>query len=212
MKPNHIFIFCDNHDEVAHELIRFGFIEGSSRIHPNQGTTNRKFYFDDFYFEILWVHNFDEVTNKITTPTKLYERSQYMSNDYSPFGLCVDYAKEDDMLFENCFKYYPTYLPIDSVIEVLTHENAKSLPWTFRWKADLSKIEINEPINFPNKSLLKIIFGIKINEVRNDYLRLFKSDKIFFEDSKSEYLKFVFNTQPDRKIYEFKTLPLIIEF
>ena len=27
MKPNHIFIFCDNHDEVANELIEFGFIE-----------------------------------------------------------------------------------------------------------------------------------------------------------------------------------------
>jgi len=47
MKPNHIFIFCDNHDEVANELIEFGFIEGSSRIHPNQGTRNRKFYFND---------------------------------------------------------------------------------------------------------------------------------------------------------------------
>jgi hypothetical protein len=70
MNPNHIFIFSDNHKEVASELIEFGFQEGSSRIHLNQGTQNRKFHFNDFYIELLWVYNHEEGTSSLTSPTQ----------------------------------------------------------------------------------------------------------------------------------------------
>jgi len=212
MNPNHIFIFCDNHDEVANELIEFGFLEGSNRIHPNQGTENRKFYFNDFYIEILWVHNINEVTNKLTSSTQLYERSKYKINGISPFGLCVNYSTQDDELFQNRLDYKPTYLPQNMTIEVLTNEDSITLPWTFRWKADLSNNKINEPINFPKQKLFKVIFGIKENEVKNDYLQLFKSDIIFFENSTYEFLKLEFDNVLDKQIKIFRSVPLSIEF
>jgi len=212
MKPNHIFIFCNNHDEVASELIEFGFKEGSSRIHPNQGTQNRKFYFNDFFIEILWIHNIDEATSTLTSPTKLYERSRYKYNDASPFGLCVNYSTNDDELFKKRLNYKPTYLPSTMTIEVLTNENSTTLPWTFRWKADITTMNNNEPINFPDQKLIKLIFGIKKNEVKNNYLKLFKSDLIFFENSQYEFLRLVFNFTHNQQIKIFKTLPLIIEY
>ncbi len=212
MNPNHIFIFCDNHDEVADELIQFGFKEGSNRIHPNQGTQNRKFYFNDFYIEILWVCNHEEITSSLTSPTQLYERSKYKSNGVSPFGLCVNYSTNDNELFKDKLDYKPTYLPKDITIEVLTNENSTTLPWTFRWKAELTNFKNDEPINFSEQKLLKVIFGIKKDMVKNNYLKLFKSDMIFFENSQSEFLKLVFNPIDTKQIKIFKTLPLIIEF
>ena len=212
MKPNHVFIFCDNHDEVATEFIEFGFLEGSNRIHPNQGTQNRKFYFDDFYIEILWVHDIKEVTNKLTSPTRLYERSKYNINGTSPFGLCVNYSTQDDKLFQNSLDYKPTYLPQNMTIEVLPNEDSMTLPWTFRWKDTLSNTKINEPINFPKQKLRKVVFGIKKNEVKNDYLQLFKSDIICFKNSTHEFLKLEFENVSDKQIKIFKTVPLSIEF
>lgn len=212
MNPNHIFIFCDNHDEVANELIEFGLKEGSNRIHPNQGTQNRKFYFNDFYVEILWVHSIGEVTSKLTSPTQLYERSKYKINGVSPFGLCINYSLQDDELFKNKLDYKPTYLPENMTIEVLTNVNSMTLPWTFRWKADISNLKNNEPINFPEQKLLKVVFGIKKDEVKNNYLQIFQSDRISFENLQSEFLKLVFSIIGNKQIKIFKTVPLIIEF
>jgi len=212
LKPKHIFIFCDNHNEVMNELLEFGFIEGSNRIHPNQGTRNRKFYFNDFYIEILWVHNIDEALNDITAPTKLYERSRYKTSGYSPFGLCVEYSKDDNMLFENCFIYKPIYLPENMAIEVLKNEDAKTLPWTFRWNKDLSNNKMNEPINLKNKNLSQVVFGVDTTKIENNYLNLFKSDIIVFKDSKSEFLKLIFDGQNSKATKVFTTIPLIIEY
>lgn len=212
MSPNHIFIFSDNHEEVASELAQFGFQEGSNRKHPKQGTQNRKFYFNDFYLEILWVYNHEEVTSALTSPTQLYERSKYKSNAASPFGLCVNYSIDDDELFEKRLDYKPTYLPKNMTIEVLTNENSMTLPWTFRWNASIANNHNSEPINFPKQKLIKVIFGVKKNEVKNSYLQLFKSNKIFFENSQYEFLKLVFDTKGNKQIKRFKTIPLVIEF
>ncbi len=187
-------------------------VEGSSRIHSNQGTRNRKFYFNDFYIEILWVHNHEEITSTLTSQTQLYERSKYKINGASPFGLCINYSTQDDELFKNRLDYKPTYLPKNMTIEVLTNENSITLPWTFRWKADITNFNNDEPKNFPEQKLIKVVFGIKINEVKNNYLQFFKSDKIFFENSQNEFVKLVFDTIGNKQIKIFKTLPLVIEF
>ena len=57
MEIDHIFIFTDDKGQVADKLVESGFVEGSNRVHIGKGTTNRKFYFKNFFLEILWVHN-----------------------------------------------------------------------------------------------------------------------------------------------------------
>ena len=210
-KINHIFIFCDNHDEVAQEFIDFGFIEGSSRVHENQGTRNRKFYFDNFFLEIIWVHNVDEVTNRITSPTKLYERSKYSKNGNSPFGLCLNYAEEDNTLFTNTIIYKPTYLPKNMLIEVLTNEKVPSLPWTFRWYSGQIDKQIDEE-ETTEKTLTKVCFGINKKDIESHYIKHLQSNDILFEVSDNVTLSLEFNHAREKRSYAFLTLPLSIEY
>ncbi|UHG94724.1 VOC family protein [Spirosoma oryzicola] len=73
MEIDHLFVFSANQGQEANELLEFGFVEGSSRVHMGQGTTNRKFYFDNFFLELLWVIDEQEVTSELVAPTKLWE-------------------------------------------------------------------------------------------------------------------------------------------
>jgi len=215
LEINHIFIFCDNHDEVAQELIDFGFTEGSGRIHPNQGTENRKFHFKNFYLELLWVHNRKEVTNALTSSTKLYERSMYHVNGYSPFGLCLNYDTNDDTLFQNALIYKPTYLPFDMHIEVLIHDDTPSLPWTFRWKAD-RYIDINsEFVAHENaiKTLTKAVFSLPKGKEALTYTKHFKNTGIlYFEDSREISLTLFFDNAQTKYKKVFDTVSLVIEY
>ena len=210
-KINHIFIFCDNHDEVAQEFIDFGFVEGSNRVHENQGTRNRKFYFDNFFLEIIWVHDVDEVTNHTTEPSRLYERSKYSENGYSPFGLCLNYAVGDNGLFANAIVYEPTYLPKDMFIKVLTNEKYPSLPWTFRWHSGQTVKQIDEE-EITTKTLTKVCFGIDKKDKESDYVRYLQSDDIVFEVSEDTSLRLEFNHASENRCYEFLSVPLSIQY
>jgi hypothetical protein len=53
---DHIFILCAVGAPEAAALIRLGFSEGTPNTHPGQGTACRRFFFDNAYLELLWVH------------------------------------------------------------------------------------------------------------------------------------------------------------
>ncbi len=99
MKIDHIFIFSANKGNEAEDLINFGMAEGSNRVHPGQGTINRKFYFENFYLEILWVHSEEEVKSTLTSHTQLWKVSQFIQNGNSPYGLCLVKNNATDDLF-----------------------------------------------------------------------------------------------------------------
>jgi len=213
LSVNHIFIFTNDYDKAAQELIDFGFTEGSSRVHPGQGTKNRKFNFNNFFLEILWVHDEDEINSGLTKPTKLSERANWKNNDYSPFGLCLDYSSEEDSLFENYFKYEPTYLPSGMEIQVLRNLENRTLPWTFRWKSEGVQKTKSQVIAHKNKIgfLSKVCFGVE--SVQNEYVRFFEKDEsIFFEQSKDKYLKLEFDHKKTKQVKRFDTIPLIIKY
>lgn len=132
MKIDHIFIFTNDQDKIASKLVSFGLTEGSSRIHEGQGTSNRTFVFDNFYLEILWVHNKQEIQSEMVKPTGLWKRANYKAYNCSPFGLCLGNSNETKQLFRNAYKYQPGYLPNGLNIDMLNNENNLNLPLTFR--------------------------------------------------------------------------------
>ena len=67
--------------------MRLGFVEGSGNTHPGQGTANRRFYFDNFMLELVWVTDPGEACNERTRRTRLWERCEGQDGQVSPFGI-----------------------------------------------------------------------------------------------------------------------------
>ena len=63
MTLDHVFILVEPEAKVADRLLESSFLEGSSNIHPGQGTANRRFYFSNGMLEFLWVRDADEAKN-----------------------------------------------------------------------------------------------------------------------------------------------------
>jgi len=176
MKIDHIFICSDNHGHEADQLVEMGLVEGSSRIHRGQGTRNRKFYFHNFFLEILWMHNEREILNDRTAPTKLWNRINYKKSGYTPFGLCLTRMPDTDPLFANCLLYTPAYFPEDKPIEFLTHESQPLLPATFRLPFPKSANPPNEPLHHPIKikQLTKATFGVPSTGLAHPFTQFFQ--------------------------------------
>lgn len=149
MDIHHIFIFTDEGPAAADPLVAFGLTEGSGRVHEGQGTANRKFYFEDFFLEILWVHDEAELRSPQTAPMGLWKRATYRESGYSPFGLCLVHSPESDAVFRDAYAYQPAYFPPGHPIDLLRHEDAPGLPWTFRLPFPGPPATAHEPRHHP---------------------------------------------------------------
>ena len=84
---DHALIGCTRGAPEGDALLRLGFVEGPGNTHPGQGTANRRFYFDNFMLELLWVADRDEARNERTRRTRLWERCERQDKQVSPFGI-----------------------------------------------------------------------------------------------------------------------------
>ncbi len=214
MNIDHIFIFTNDSKKAGDELVNFGLKEGSSRVHAGQGTTNRKFYFDNFFLEILWVHNETEITSEQTKQMGLWQRADFKNNGFSPFGLCISNTENTETLFEKAFKYQPDYFPQGMLIDIIKNEEQSDLPWTFRLPFKGQKKHNNEPTNHPNNvfALTKAVFEYQ-SVAENTFLDNLKDqDSIQLTKSSRNWLNLIFDNGKQEKRREFKSLNLTIEY
>lgn len=133
MKIDHLFLIVPPKGEAAaQELLDWGLTEGSSRVHPGQGTENRKFYFHNFFFELLWVRDAAELAHQKLAHTGLKERMNDQKNDLLPVGICLLNEDGTDALFRDAIHYQPDYFPVGTTIEQLAPNQVVDLPWLFR--------------------------------------------------------------------------------
>jgi hypothetical protein len=215
MNIDHIFIFTDDNGKVADELVDFGLTEGSNRIHVGQGTTNRKFYFDNFFLEILWVHNVNEITSDKTKPMGLWQRAENKTNRFSPFGLCIINSEDSETVFRNAFKYQPDYFPQGMEIDIIKNDDQTDLPWTFRLPFKGQKKHENEPTIHKNgiSVLTNAIFEYKsISE--NTFVENFKNEENiqFVKSARHHWLNLIFDNGKQQKRRDFEKLKLTIEY
>lgn len=212
MTIDHIFIFTDDKGKVAEELVDFGLSEGSNRIHVGQGTANRKFYFENFFLEILWVHNVQELTSDKTKPMGLWERAEYQTTLASPFGLCLVHTEDTDSVFKNALKYQPAYFPPGMEIDILKNEDQTDLPWTFRLPFRGQEKHDQEPTVHKNgiARLTRAVFEYKTTS-GNEFLEKFKNQStIQFMESSRNWLHLIFDHGNQGKRQDFENLNLTI--
>ncbi|MBS0000320.1 MAG: hypothetical protein KFF73_15165 [Cyclobacteriaceae bacterium] len=215
MDLNHVIIFSDHHGQEADELVSFGLTEGSHRIHAGQGTRNRKFYFGNFYLEIVWVIDEKEIRNELTLPTGLWERSCFRNFGYSPCGLCFTHTAEMDPLFEGCVKYIPEYIPKGTKFEILTNHDVPDLPWTCRLPDIRNVVGPEEPTEHPAglKELTKVRIGIPKPGISNNYTEFIeRTSPIEFQTAENHHLILEFDHRKQGRTEKFRKLPLTIDY
>ncbi|MDR1623224.1 MAG: VOC family protein [Synergistaceae bacterium] len=119
MELDHIFICTDKNAPAADVLVDFGLVEGSSNVHPGQGTANRRFFFHNFMLELIWGENIEEMTSENTKPMRLYEKCILRGSEISPFGLGFRKTNETDNKAPfPAWDYRPAYLPDPLIVQV----------------------------------------------------------------------------------------------
>lgn len=215
MEIDHIFIFSRNNGIEANNLVEFGLTEGSSRVHPGPGTVNRKFYFENFFLEILWVVNEKEIQSEVTSNTKLWERSQFGKNQHSRFGLCLVNSESTDKLFEQSEVYQPDYFPKGMSIDIITNKEYPKLPWTFRLPYRDKKKAHSERTEHSNdiKSLTKAVFEYPMNQGETVFTQYFEGvDSVEFINGNNTRLTLEFDNNRQKKSKEFKGLNLVLHY
>jgi Glyoxalase-like domain len=116
---DHAFVTCAPGAPEADALLELGFVEGSRNTHPGQGTANRRFFFENFMLEFLWVADPAEVTNERTRPARLSERCSQRAAGLNPFGIILrpTQGASTPPPFLS-WSYHPTYLPPELSIQI----------------------------------------------------------------------------------------------
>jgi hypothetical protein len=127
LEVDHAFIACADQAPEADALLRLGFVEGSRNTHPGQGTANRRFYFENFMLELIWVADAAEAQSAQTRRTRLWDRWSQRQSGVSPFGIVFRATGDEDSAAPfPTWAYYPSYLPpglsIQIAAETTLHE------------------------------------------------------------------------------------------
>jgi hypothetical protein len=149
---DHLFIWTDVGAGEADRLISLGLTEGTSNIHPGQGTTNRRFFFHNAMLELLWVHDRAEAQSDLIRPTRLWDRWQNRHDGVCPFGVCLRPAPGvGNIVAFSSWAYCPPYLPEGLSIEVGTNSDVLTEPWLFQTpfgqRPDQYSVEKAQPLD-----------------------------------------------------------------
>lgn len=111
LQIHHVIVFTSGGAPEADALRDAGLVEGSPNTHVGQGTSNRRFFFESGFLELLWVHEEREARSKHIAPTKLWDRWAGRDRSANPYGLCFSSADGIGSLSFPTWIYRPDYLP-----------------------------------------------------------------------------------------------------
>ena len=216
---DHIFIMSDYEAPEAELLIELGFTEGEPNIHPNQGTSNRRFFFHNVMLELLWVSNPDEAKSSLTKPTHLWDRWKNRKNDISPFGICVRSVGNcvSGLPFEY-WEYKPTYLDNEqSILVGNSSDNLKEpMIFTTPFGARPDSKGINPSFQHSNglKELTSICLNTPIQNKLSQSMRCIENiESVSISKSKQHSLEISFDSELNGKQKNLQPgLPLLVRW
>jgi hypothetical protein len=209
---DHIFVMTAPDAPAADEFVDEGITEDASRVHPGQGTTNRRFFFDNAMFEFLWVHDTDEAGSDLVQPTYLLERWRRRDTGGSPFGLCFRPTPQTRGTPPfTAWDYEPPYLPADLDIKVA--DNAANLREPFLFFLPWAQPPDDPPSHDAGvRTLTEVIVHTPSGNPSSDALRTI--DRLIrFENAESHHMTLVFDEGIQGETLELHpTEPLTIRY
>lgn len=217
---DHIYVCTKYKAPEGDLLVEFGLLEGSSNVHPGQGTANRRFYFHNMMLELLWVENAEEVQSELTKPMRLYERCQPITDKISPFGIALRPTDEKDNLVPlKVWDYHPIYLPDFLKIQVAENTPLSEPMYFYLFfgtRQDKVRAEKREPMN--HKVQLKEVTCVKVS-VNQDFALseaaniLNQSPNMSIELDKENLIELEFDNGLSNKTKDFRPdLPIIFKW
>ena len=117
MEVDHFYFCTEQANDVADLLKEFGLKEGQPNTHPGQGTTNRRFFFQNSMMELLYITNEKETH---TERTKVLGIAQQFKNPkQNKIGIIFRPSESEERTcpFE-CVQYKPMYLPDNLYMDI----------------------------------------------------------------------------------------------
>jgi hypothetical protein len=119
LEVDHAFIACAAGAPEGNALLKLGFVEGSGNTHPGQGTANRRFFFENFMLELIWVSDPVEAQSERSRRTRLWQRWAQRENGVCPFGIVFRPVGDPPSSAPYpVWSYTPSYVPPGMTIEV----------------------------------------------------------------------------------------------
>jgi hypothetical protein len=210
---DHAFVGCTPGAPEADALLARGFVEGSPNTHPGQGTANRRFFFENFMLEFLWVTDPKEATSAQTSRTRLWERCTHREARINPFGIILRAAGGVDAPppFAT-WPYYASYLPRGLALQVASGTTLQEpelfyLPF-LRPAANRS----SEPKNhaLPLRRLRALSVGVaNPNELSRAHASVRSAGQVSYFESTEPVLKLCFEGAPNLRADLRPAAPLI---
>lgn len=210
---DHAFITCSVGAPEAAVLIKRGLVEGSSNVHPGQGTANRRFFFANFMLELLWVADPLEAAADAVRQTGLWERWSRRGEGASRFGIVYGgVPAQGSQLPFTTQSYHPAYLPPPMSIEIV--QGLTLVEPALFWIPSLrvERPTRNEPINHraPVGSVRRIAIGLPFVQSLSEAARRVRDVELLnFFEAPSPVLEVHFRAEHDGLIDCRPDLPLV---
>lgn len=213
MEVDHIFICTKYKAEIVDKLVEFGFVEGSSNVHPGQGTANRRFFFANAMLEFLWMENEEEICSSLTKPMRLYERCNKTTLEVSPFGIAFRPTSKEEIIPFKTWDYHPIYLPDFLKIEVA--DSTPLIEPLYFYLSFATKQGPNEPIK--HKIGVVDVTGVEVtinhHELSNVSQILDENGSIKVTAGDESLIIMEFDKKCNNKVKDFRPdIPLIIKW
>ncbi|MEG4321548.1 MULTISPECIES: hypothetical protein [unclassified Microcoleus] len=218
---DHLFILTDIGAPEAEILSSFGLVEGLSRIHRGQGTTNRCFFFPNAMLELLWIHDPEEAQSEPIRRTRLWERSTNRNNGACPFGICLRPGTDSpDKIAFSSWAYHPPYLPETISIAVATNSDNLAEPMLFQipWgkRPDSSSAEKLQPlehgVGFREITRVELV-SPAANNPSPELQAVIDTNQVKLRRGTEDFLEMGFDGEVQGKLVDFRPgLPLIVSW
>lgn len=219
MEVDHIFICTQYKAPEAEMLKNFGLTEGTSNRHLGQGTANRRFFFKNFFIELLWLENLEEAKSETIAATLLYDRISSKSADISPFGVCFRPKNQADKEVKfPSWSYKPSYLPNTLKIDVAKDSSLSEPMWfflSFASRPDLSTQDKAQPFDHSNGLSEVTSIEITMSKFNENFslsdLKILGMLNVI--DGSEHLLEITFDQNKQGLIHDFRpSLPMVFKY